>query len=72
MKINSNYNNLEKSYLFITINKKVAEYTAAHPEANVIKMGIGDVTRPLCPAVIGTSRCSQRDGRSRDLPWLRR
>ncbi len=52
MKINSNYNNLEKSYLFSTINRKVAEYTAAHPKANVIKMGIGDVTRPLCPAVI--------------------
>ncbi len=52
MKINSNYNNLEKSYLFITIAKKVAEYTAAHPEAKVIKMGIGDVTKPLCPAVI--------------------
>ena len=52
MKINSNYNNLEKSYLFSTIAKKVAKYTADHPEANVIKLGIGDVTRPLCPAVI--------------------
>ncbi|MDO4459576.1 MAG: LL-diaminopimelate aminotransferase [Clostridia bacterium] len=52
MKINANYNNLEKSYLFITIAKKLNEYKEAHPEADIIKMGIGDVTRPLCPAVV--------------------
>ena len=44
MKINENYKNLEESYLFSTIAKKVDEYTKAHPEAKVIKMGIGDVT----------------------------
>ena len=42
MKINENYKNLEESYLFSTIAKKVDEYTKAHPEAKVIKMGIGD------------------------------
>lgn len=52
LSINKNYQNLKKSYLFITINKKVSEYTAAHPESKIIKMGIGDVTQPLCPAVI--------------------
>ena len=47
MKINENYKNLEESYLFSTIAKKVDEYTKAHPEAKVIKMGIGDVTLPI-------------------------
>lgn len=49
MKINENYKNLEESYLFSTIAKKVDEYTKAHPEAKVIKMGIGDVTLPDLP-----------------------
>ena len=52
MRINSNYENLEQSYLFSTIAKKVNDYTAAHPDKKVIRLGIGDVTRPLCKAVI--------------------
>lgn len=48
MKINQNYKNLEESYLFSTISKKVQEYSAAHPEAEIIRMGIGDVTLPIC------------------------
>ncbi len=52
LKINTNYQNLKESYLFAGINKRVAAYTAAHPEKKIIKMGIGDVTRPLCPAVV--------------------
>lgn len=52
MKINSNYQNVKDSYLFSTIAHKVNEYTAAHPDAPVIRLGIGDVTLPLCPAVI--------------------
>ena len=51
-KINDNFNKLPGSYLFTTIAKKVSAYTAANPNAKVIKMGIGDVTRPLAPAVI--------------------
>ncbi|MGI6270403.1 MAG: LL-diaminopimelate aminotransferase [Candidatus Howiella sp.] len=51
LKINTNYLNLKESYLFAGINKRVAAHTAAHPEQRIIKMGIGDVTRPLCPAV---------------------
>ena len=54
MKVNTNYANLETSYLFPTISKKVAEYQAAHPEAKIIKLGIGDVTLPLAPAVVET------------------
>ncbi len=52
MKLNSHFQNLEQSYLFVTIAKKVNEYTAAHPENQLIRMGIGDVTLPLAPAVI--------------------
>lgn len=51
-KINENYNKLPGSYLFSTIAKKVAAYQTAHPDKEIIKMGIGDVTRPLVPAVI--------------------
>lgn len=52
MKINKNYLNLQESYLFSTIAHKVNEYKAANPQADVIRLGIGDVTQPLCPAVI--------------------
>lgn len=52
MQINTNYANLQDSYLFLTIAKKVAAYTQAHPENRIIRMGIGDVTQPLVPAVI--------------------
>jgi len=51
-KINRNYLKLPGSYLFSTIGKKVREYSAAHPEAKIIRLGIGDVTQPLAPAVI--------------------
>ena len=52
MKINKNYQNVEESYLFSTVAKKVNEYKASHPDADVIKLGIGDVTLPLCGAVV--------------------
>ena len=51
-KINRNYLKLPGSYLFSTIGKKVREYEAAHPDQKVIRMGIGDVTQPIAPAVI--------------------
>lgn len=50
--INENYNKLNESYLFSTIAKKRAAYAEAHPEADIISMGIGDVTLPLAPAVV--------------------
>ena len=52
MKINKNFLDLEANYLFSTVAKKQREYQAAHPDADVIKLSIGDVTRPLCPVVI--------------------
>lgn len=53
MKMNENFLKLQSSYLFSTIAKKVAAYQAAHPQADIIRLGIGDVTRPLPPAVTG-------------------
>ena len=52
MKINKNFLDLEQNYLFSTVAKKQREFQAAHPEADIIKLSIGDVTRPICPAVI--------------------
>ena len=52
MKINRHYGELKDSYLFSTIAHKVAAYSAAHPDKNIIRLGIGDVTLPLCPAVV--------------------
>ncbi|MGN0319087.1 MAG: LL-diaminopimelate aminotransferase [Lachnospira sp.] len=51
-KINDNYLKLPGSYLFSTIGKKVAAYSAANPDKEIIRLGIGDVTLPLAPAVI--------------------
>jgi len=50
--LNENYLKLPGSYLFSTIGKKVAAYTAANPDKKIIRLGIGDVTQPLAPAVI--------------------
>ena len=52
MKINENFLKIESSYLFSTVAKKQREYQAAHPDADVIRLSIGDVTKPLAPAVI--------------------
>ncbi len=52
VRINDNYQKLQGSYLFSTIAKKVSEYSASHPDAKIIRLGIGDVTRPLTPSVI--------------------
>ena len=52
MKVNQNYQNLEDSYLFSTIARKVAEYGERNPRAKIIRLGIGDVTLPLAPVVI--------------------
>ena len=50
--INENFIELQDSYLFSTIAKKVAKYTEENPDKKIIKLGIGDVTRPIVPAVI--------------------
>lgn len=52
IKVNENFSKLQESYLFSEIAKKVKQYETEHPDANVIRMGIGDVTRPICEASI--------------------
>ncbi len=52
MKINENYKKLKASYLFSTIAKKVAEFTEKNPDKKIIRLGIGDVTKPLCKTVV--------------------
>ena len=51
MQLNPHYAELNESYLFSTIAHKVADYQKAHPEADVIRLGIGDVTLPLAASV---------------------
>lgn len=51
-KINENYLNLAGSYLFSNIAKRIQAFKNDNPQADIIRLGIGDVTRPLCPAVI--------------------
>ena len=50
--INENFLNLQDSYLFSTIAKKVAEFQKNNPDKRIIKLGIGDVTRPIAPKII--------------------
>lgn len=52
MKLNKNFKNIEENYLFAEVAKRAAAYSSAHPEKRVLKLGIGDVTLPLAPAVI--------------------
>lgn len=52
MNINRHYAELEESYLFSTVNKKIAAFSEAHPDADIIRLGIGDVTLPLAAPVI--------------------
>ena len=52
LRIKDNYLRLPGSYLFAEVARRVKEYQAAHPDADIIRLGIGDVTQPLVPAVI--------------------
>ena len=51
-KVNDNYLKLPGSYLFSTIGKKINTFAAAYPDKKIIRLGIGDVTQPLAPAII--------------------
>ncbi len=52
MKLNENFGLIKDSYLFALVADKAAAYTKANPDKKLIRLGIGDVTIPLCPAVI--------------------
>ena len=58
MLINSNYLKLKDSYLFSTIAKKVEAYSAANPDKKIIRLGIGDVTLPLCRSAVEAMRAA--------------
>lgn len=51
-RINDNFTKLPASYLFSEVARRVAAYQESHPGVEIIRMGIGDVTRPLCKAVV--------------------
>lgn len=52
MKKNTNYNNLKQQYLFKEITDRTAAYQVAHPDQTVLRLGVGDVTRPLPPVIV--------------------
>ncbi|MCM1310189.1 MAG: LL-diaminopimelate aminotransferase [Bacteroides sp.] len=52
IKVNSNFGRLTPSYLFSEVGRKIADFQAANPDVEVIRMSIGDVTRPICPAAV--------------------
>lgn len=52
IRVNDNFTKLSPSYLFSDIAKKVSDFQTAHPGAEIIRMGIGDVTRPICSAAV--------------------
>jgi LL-diaminopimelate aminotransferase len=54
--INENYFRLQASYLFPEIGRRVREFQKENPKADIIRMGIGDVTQPLSPAIIRAFR----------------
>ena len=61
MKLNENFKNLKESYLFSSIAAKVAAFSREHPEKKILKMGIGDVTLPLAPAVVNAMRAAAEE-----------
>lgn len=81
IKSNSNFSRLPERYLFLDIAKRVNAFSKATPSADIIRMGIGDVTRPLAPAVIkamheAVEDCAAQDtfhgyGPERGYQWLR-
>ena len=56
--VNINITKLQENYLFSEISSKVKAYKAAHPQAHVINLGIGDVTLPICPTLIKALHCA--------------
>jgi len=60
-RINENYRKLQAGYLFPEIGRRVAAFQQANPDAAVIKLGIGDVTLPLAPAVVAAMRSAAEE-----------
>lgn len=66
MRINEHYAKLPASYLFPEIGRRVRAYSAAHPDAKVIRLGIGDVTEPLAPAIVEAMHAAVDDMAKRE------
>ncbi len=66
-KPNMHYSELKSSYLFNTIYGKTSEYSELHPDEKIYRMGVGDVSRPLCPAVIQALHDAVDDQAGRDF-----
>lgn len=56
MHINSNYKNISETYLFSEIAQRVKKFSEQNPDAQIIRMGIGDVTRPLCSSAVNAMK----------------
>jgi LL-diaminopimelate aminotransferase len=61
VKVNINYNNLKESYLFSEIARRVSDFSKTHLEKEIIRMGIGDVTLPLCRSVVEAMKQAAED-----------
>lgn len=61
MNVNTNYQNISDSYLFSTIAKKVNEFASNNPDKKIIKLGIGDVTLPLCKVVVNALKSASEE-----------
>jgi len=67
-RINEHYLNLQASYLFAEVKRRTQAFREIHPDARVISLGIGDVTRPLPPAVVhALEEASREQGRAETL-----
>ncbi len=64
--VNENYSKIQASYLFTEIAHRVADHHAAHPDAKIIRLGIGDVTEPLAPAVVAAMHRAVDDEAARE------
>ena len=61
MRINSHLASMPAGYLFAEVAKRVRQYQAEHPEADILRLGIGDVTRPLCKAAVDALRLAAEE-----------
>ncbi len=61
VKINENYQLLKANYIFSEIDQRVEDYQNDHPQSDIIRMGVGDVTRPLTPTVEEAFRNAVRE-----------
>ncbi len=66
MKVNKNFENLVPNYLFADVARKTNEFAAAHPEKEIIRLGIGDVTLPLAPIVVEAMKKGCEDLKYKD------